>query len=167
MSDDRSPRLSLPFLIAGQAQKEITHNEALQLVDALVQPVVQTADLAMPPASPEVGKCWIVGMGATGEWAGHDGAIGQWTSGGWRFSDPLVGWRCHVVDRGTAMIHDGAAWQDDLVNTDGIYIDGDKVIGARSMAIPAPAGGTVIDNECRLAINELLAMLRTHGMIES
>jgi len=31
-----TPRLSLPFLSVGQAQKEFTHNESLQTLDALV-----------------------------------------------------------------------------------------------------------------------------------
>ena len=31
-----TPRLDLPFLSAGQAQKEFTHNEALQTLDLIV-----------------------------------------------------------------------------------------------------------------------------------
>ena len=33
-------RLGLPTLAAAQAQKEMTHNEALTLLDVAVQPVV-------------------------------------------------------------------------------------------------------------------------------
>lgn len=167
MSDDLSPRLSLPFLIAGQAQKEAMHNEALQRVDALVQPVALSADVAEPPLDPAPGACWIVAAAAGGAWAGRDGAIAQWTAGGWRFSAPAAGWRCHVLDRGSAMVHDGIAWRNDIVRIDGIYVDGDRVVGARLAPVAEPAGGAVVDTEARNAINEIVMTLRAHGLIES
>ncbi|MCE7798640.1 DUF2793 domain-containing protein [Sphingobium sufflavum] len=167
MSQDLSPRLSLPLLAAGQAQKEMTHNEALQALDALVQPVVLSADRTAPPTEPAPGACWIVAVGAAGAWAGQDGTIAQWTAGGWRFSAPSDGWRCHVIDRSAGMVWGEGGWQDDLVRTDGIYLGGHRVIGPRSAAIAAPAGGATIDSSARLVINEILAMLRDHGLISS
>ena len=86
-----SDRLKLPYIAPGQAQKEMTHNEALALVDTLVQPVVQAVAPAAIPANPVLGQCWIVGTGATGVWAGHDGALACWTSGGWRFVPAFEG----------------------------------------------------------------------------
>ncbi len=167
MSDDLSPRLSLPYLVAGQAQKEVMHNEALQIMDALVQPAALSADLAIPSTSPAMGACWIVGGYAAGEWAGHDGEIAQWTDGGWRFSQPSTGWRCHVIDRDAMMVHDGTAWQNDRVRADGVYIDGARVVGERSASIPDPVGGTVVDSEGRLVVKDILAILREHGLIET
>lgn len=165
MSDDATARLVLPFLAAGQAQKEVTHNEALQRLDALVQPVAETADLAAPPSSPAPGQCWIVGTDATDSWAGHDGDIAQWTDGGWRFVRPLAGWRCHVADRGARMIHDGSAWRDDAVRADGLYVAGQRVVGPRKPMIAAPAGGSVIDSEARAVIAAILTTLQDHGLI--
>ncbi len=53
-------RLGLPYIITAQAQKEVTHNEGLNRLDAFVTPVV--ADIAnAPPASPTVGDLYIVG----------------------------------------------------------------------------------------------------------
>mgnify|MGYP003782882907 FL=1 len=63
---DHSPRLDLPFIMAGQALKHITHNEALQRLDALVQPLVESTTLTTPPASPLPGEAWIVPSDATG-----------------------------------------------------------------------------------------------------
>lgn len=165
MSDDTSPRLALPFLAAGQAQKEFTHNEALQRIDALVQPVAQSADFSSPPGTPVVGACWIVGEAPMGAWAGHSGEIALWTGGGWRFAVPAEGWRCHVLDRGAAMHHDGEGWTDGAVRTDGIYVGGDKIIGSRMDDIVSPTGGTVVDGQARAAIDALLETLRTHGLI--
>ena len=41
MTTNDTPRWSLPLLAAGQAQKEMTHNEALSLLDLVVHPCVR------------------------------------------------------------------------------------------------------------------------------
>ena len=41
MPELASPRFDLPLLAVSQAQKEITHNEALILIDALLHPVAE------------------------------------------------------------------------------------------------------------------------------
>ena len=69
-----SGRFGLPFLAAGQAQKELTHNEALALIDAVLCPAVESAGLETPPGSPSVGQCWIAGVSPTGAWADAAGA---------------------------------------------------------------------------------------------
>jgi hypothetical protein len=167
MSDETTPRLELPFLAAGQAQKEITHNEALQALDLLVQPVVQSAALGAPPTSPALGACWIVAAAPTGGWADHGGAIAQWTAGGWRFAEPRAGWRCHVIDEGAERVHDGSGWRLVATRPDGYYVGGQRVIGSRQSAITAPVGGTMIDSEARTTIGQMLNALRAHGLVES
>lgn len=167
MTDMTSVRLSLPFLAAGQAQKEISHNEALQLLDLLVQPVALSADLSTPPASPAEGECWIVGPSPDGLWAGQTGCITQWTAAGWRFAAPATGWRCHVADRGAVMIHDGSAWLDDAVRSDGYYVAGQRIISARQATIADPSGGAIVDAVARGSISEILTALRNHGLIEA
>jgi len=63
-------RLGLPYIVTAQAQKEVTHNDALNRLDAFVTPVV--ADIASaPPGSPTVSDLYIVGSSATGDFAGH------------------------------------------------------------------------------------------------
>ena len=66
-------RFALPLLHAGQAQKELFHNEALVLADGLLQPCVEALGLDTPPPSPAPGQCWIVGDSPTGAWAGFGG----------------------------------------------------------------------------------------------
>ena len=44
--------LALPYLAASQAQKHVTHNEALTLLDGLVQLSVKSRVVAAPPGSP-------------------------------------------------------------------------------------------------------------------
>src|SRR4051812_49787510 len=77
-----TPRLSLPFLSAGQAQKEFVHNEALQQIDIALAAAVEEAPRDDPPASPALGACYIVGPSAVGEWAGKSQSIASFTSGG-------------------------------------------------------------------------------------
>lgn len=108
MSD--TARLSLPFIMAGQALKHITHNDALNRLDALVQPAVESTALATPPTTPLPGESWIVPTGATGAWAGHTSEIAAWQDGAWRFYDPAEGWQ--VFDRAsdTLRIFSGSVW---------------------------------------------------------
>ncbi|WP_420140894.1 DUF2793 domain-containing protein [Sphingomonas sp.] len=88
---ETTPRLMLPLLAAGQAQKEVTHNEALTLLDMLVQPVVEASGIDVPPVAPQPGQIWIVGGAASGAWAGHADHLAGWSGGGWRFVTPQPG----------------------------------------------------------------------------
>ena len=58
MSD--TPRMALPLIEAAQAQKHVTHNEALVVLDALAHLFLLDRDLADPPASPAEGDAWLV-----------------------------------------------------------------------------------------------------------
>jgi hypothetical protein len=104
--------LGLPVLAAAQAQKHVTHNEALRILDTLVQLAVLDRDLAAPPASPTDGQRWIVAAGATGAWAGHVNQVAAWQDGAWQFSTPRIGWVAFVVDEGTLLTWNGSAWGD-------------------------------------------------------
>jgi len=57
---DTSTHLGLPYLLAAQAQKHVTHNEALRLLDAIVQLSVLERTRTAPPQAPpmETGTSW-------------------------------------------------------------------------------------------------------------
>src|SRR5437773_7644244 len=109
-----TPHLGLPQIEAAQAQKHVTHNEALRILDSLVQLSVLDRDLNAPPASPSEGQRWIVkaSPAPTGAWAGHGHAVAAWQDGAWQFSTPQTGWIAHVVDEGTLVVFNGTAWGD-------------------------------------------------------
>jgi hypothetical protein len=86
-----TPRLALPYILAQQAQKEVTHAAALNKLDALVQPVAQQVGLNTPPGSPVDGQCWIVGSTPTGAWAGQANKLAPRIGGAWAFHTPFVG----------------------------------------------------------------------------
>lgn len=161
----QTDRLGLPLLAAGQAQKEITHNEALTMVDLAVGLTVQRDDLALPPLSPDAGQCWIVAAGGSGEWAGRDGQVAGWTQAGWRFLAPPAGMRAWHGLHEHVVRFDGESWISESVRADGFYVEGQRVVGARGAAIPDALGGTIQDAEARSSLNLVLAALREHGLI--
>ena len=107
---DQTPRLSLPFIMPSQAQKHITHNEAIQALDALVQPAVESRTVTTPPATPLAGDAYLVPSGATGTWAGHTDEIAAWQSGAWLFHDPAPGWQLYCRSDKTQYVFDAGAW---------------------------------------------------------
>lgn len=106
--------LGLPCIEAAQAQKHVTHNEALRLLDTLVQLAVLDRDLNTPPGSPLNGQRWIVkaSPAPTGAWAGHGNHVAAWQDGAWQFSAPNTGWVAFVADEGTLLTWNGTAWGD-------------------------------------------------------
>ncbi|WP_371158159.1 DUF2793 domain-containing protein [Jannaschia sp. 2305UL9-9] len=106
-----TPILDLPLIQASQAQKHVTHNEALVALDALVQPVVADLDRTEPPQTPAEGDRHVVAAGPTGAWAGQGGAIAAFLGGGWVFHRPAAGWRTHVLSVGADAVFDGTTWQ--------------------------------------------------------
>ncbi|OWK27630.1 DUF2793 domain-containing protein [Sphingomonas dokdonensis] len=165
MSGDATPRLHLPLLHAGQAQKEVDHNEALALLDLAVQPVVLAIGLDVPPSQPAAGDCWIVGGDPVGDWAGQAHALAGWTVGGWRFVAPRPGmtvWRS--TDGLTARYADGA-WHIGEVRAATLVLNGQELLGAPQAPIGTPSGGEMIDHQAREALEAVLETLRVHHLI--
>lgn len=102
--------LSLPFLEAGQAQKHVTHNEALRMLDALVMLTVLDRDLSVPPPAPQDGARYIVRAPGSGAFAGKDNQIAHFADGGWLFHPPRAGWTCFVADDSALLVFAGAEW---------------------------------------------------------
>jgi hypothetical protein len=162
---ERTSRVKLPLLVTGQAQKEVTHNEALILLDALVSPVAQSVGATTPPSGPLVGQSWIVGTGASGLWLDHDREIALWTEGGWRFIVPFAGQSAWSIADTMPVQFLGGQWEKGVQNGEIFKVQGTKVVGVRQPAIAGPTGGATVDLEGRIALNAILAALRTHGLI--
>jgi hypothetical protein len=110
MSD--SPLLGLPYLAASQAQKHVTHNEALSMLDGLIHLAVVSRVLATPPEGPVDGARYLIAASPTGDWAGHVGEVALRMEGAWRFFTPREGWRLWVSDEDVLVIFDGASWSE-------------------------------------------------------
>src|SRR5450755_3827849 len=83
-------RVKLPYILQSQSQKEVTHNAALDLIDALIQAAMVDISINTPPGSPSAGDCYIVGSSPTGAWVGQANAIAYFTTG-WNFAAPIKG----------------------------------------------------------------------------
>jgi hypothetical protein len=160
-----TPRLDLPFLSPGQAQKEFTHNEALQTLDLMVSATVEEGPRDDPPALPEPGECYIVGAIATGAWSGKAQTVAGYTSGGWRFVEPVEGMSVYVNADGMIATFRQGAWELGIVRGSSLVIGGKQVVGPRLPAIAPATGGSIVDAEARTAIAAMLAALRQHGLI--
>jgi hypothetical protein len=145
-----TPRHSLPELFVGQAQKEITHNEALARIDALLHPEIQAVLTAPPPILLEAdnGKCWIIADSANGVWAGKVGQIARWSAGSWRYMVPVDGMSVWHVTGNNRLFYIGGNWIEPTV-------------------IATPAGGTIVDVEVRAAVAAILDHLRQISHISS
>lgn len=144
--DSASPRLGLPFLFAGQSQKEIFVNEALALTDALMHCLIEGVANS-PPPTVNNGMNWLVGSTPSGEWAGQAGKLACKQAGGWMFVQPVDGMR--IVNRATGQIM--------------LFLTTWKT----ASAIPAPTGGSTVDAEARTAVTQIIAALKASGILSA
>ena len=158
-------RYALPLLQVAQAQKEVTHNEAVATIDVLLHLAVETAQLALPPVSPTPGQAWIVAAAATGTWAGHVGEVANFGSGGWRFLMPREGCVAWLRDVQRFAVRTAAGWHDDGWPAIGVRIGSRLALAAVPATIAPPAGGALIDSEARSTIAALIAAMRGQGLV--
>lgn len=140
-----TPNFTLPLLHAAQAQKEITHNEALVLIDALLAGTVYGLSNDPAALSPQPGETWIIGNSPSGAWSGQAHRIAVFSAGGWRFAPAVAGMRMFDRAAGVVRHFDGITWRG---------------FGA----IADVAGGSVVDVEARITLTAMLAALRQAGL---
>jgi hypothetical protein len=102
--------LNLPYIAVSQAQKHVTHNEALTMLDAVVQLSVVDRGRTAAPDVPAEGDRHIVASAATGLWAGNDDRIAAWQDGGWRFFSPREGWLAWIEAEQAVLAFHGGEW---------------------------------------------------------
>jgi|GEM_PF-1443411 len=157
-------RLMLPLLAAGQAQKDVTHNEALLALDGLVALAAVSRSAAGPPANPAPGDVHIVATAAAVAWGTPAGTLMQWRGNGWQPRVPVDGQLAFVADEAIMLVHAGS-WQG-LWPVAGLTIAGRAVLSAVPGNVAAPAGGTVVDDQARAAIAQLISQLQAQGILD-
>ena len=127
-------RLGLPLIAASQAQKEVTHNEALARLDGLSHLAVLDRDLSAPPAANE-GDTYLVASGASGAWAGEEGKLAHFADGAWAFYAPFPGLIAFVADEGTLAVYTAGGWKDYGGLLSGIAVLSQTASGAQSRMV--------------------------------
>lgn len=140
-----TPHHALPLLASGQAQKEITHNEALIIIDALLAGTIESAALTEPPSTIAVGQMWLVAANAGGVWSGQSGRLALMSEGGWRYIDPPVGSRFYDRNRSAFICLRENGW-------------------VHPLSIGLPSGGSLIDAEARATLANIKDILTSLGL---
>jgi hypothetical protein len=105
-----TPNLALPYILAAQAQKHVTHNEAIRALDCLVQLAVESRSLSSPPVTPVEGARYIVAAAAIDAWSGQSGNVAAFQDGAWAFYEPKQGWMAWVAADNALAVYSEAVW---------------------------------------------------------
>jgi hypothetical protein len=114
---EKTSRYALPLIAADQAQKHVTHNEALLLID-LLSGIMQVLDrdLTEPPADASDGDLYILGGAGSGNWIGYDeGDLAASIDGGWRRIIPSTGMIAAIGDEAGLLLYwSSSAWSTEM-----------------------------------------------------
>jgi len=129
---DISENLKLPYIMPNQAQKHVTHNEAIRHLDALVQMGVVSRTEVLPPSEPETGARFIVAENAEGEWIGKTGHVAAFQDGAWQYYLPEDGWTAWVTQEQKLLVYSNLQWQE--VTSAGFDVDQVQLLGVNTSA---------------------------------
>ncbi|MFN4156356.1 MAG: DUF2793 domain-containing protein [Paracoccaceae bacterium] len=136
---DTTQNLAMPFILPAQAQKHVTHNEALLVLDGAVQLCVEAIGQNDPPDIFADGQIWAVGPSPTGDWAGYAGALAMRASAGWLYINPRPGWRAWDRTSDALRVYRGGQWGAlPLQQVEGLGI-GTGFDGTNRLAVVSPA----------------------------
>jgi len=108
----RTPKLKLPYLQERQAQKHVSVNESLKLLDGIVQPVVERKDINTPPSARREGLSYITGTRPTSDWRGKPNHIAIYDANGrWFLIAPKTGWTVWIKNLNRHYTYYNSAWR--------------------------------------------------------
>jgi hypothetical protein len=99
----------MAYIASSQAQKEVTHNDALNDLDFMAQASALDHTISTPPATPNTGDTYIIAASPTGAWTGYTNAVAGYYSG-WRIKTPLTGWMAWTRNDSRVLYYNGSAW---------------------------------------------------------
>ncbi len=157
---DTSARLALPLIQPAQAQKHVTHNEALLILDVATQLVVTAFDAVTPPSSPDEGALYALGSDPQEDWAEKAGMLALWWEGQWQFFTPQDGWRAGLVGSVSVFVRQGGVWADQQVHTNNLAHVGVNTTADSTNRLAVQAEQTLLSHEGaghRLTLNKASA----------
>ncbi|WP_320198323.1 DUF2793 domain-containing protein [Agrobacterium sp. rho-13.3] len=108
---EQTSRLELPYILSSQAQKHVTHNEALQRLDAITQLTIK-GELTQPPQTVSEGDCFLIAPAATGDWANKTGKIAFRQDDAWIYLAPREGWQAWFTENNRLKVLRSGSWQE-------------------------------------------------------
>lgn len=96
----KTGRLGLPYILQAQAQKEVTHNQALNILDVYVNNVVE-AIVDELPAEVKDGGIYII-----------NNELAKVSDGNWTYYPALEYMEVWLRDKQTKMVFNGKNWLD-------------------------------------------------------
>jgi hypothetical protein len=117
---DKTNNLALPYILPSQAQKHVTHNAALQLLDAIVQLTI-VARAATPPGAAGEGACYLVDPSPTDAWVGKAGMVALRQDGAWIFLQPREGWQAWFTADASIRIFRAGQWAQQGPSANGAF----------------------------------------------
>lgn len=108
----QEPNLGLSFgWSLGESGWNLQMDENLKAVGALLLLSVKSATQNSPPAVPVAGDRYLVpSSGATGVWAGHEGAVARYSGTSWEIFNAKDGWEVTAQDSKQRYHFNGTAW---------------------------------------------------------
>jgi len=132
MNASTTDKLALPFLQPGQALKTITHNEALQRLDAGLYLACSDMSAAALPQAPDEGYVLILASNAVGTQSNQAGDIGVFQKGVWQWFKPVIGWIIWDLAGEALRVFNGHEWTTSQSNSELL-----PFIGLNTSATPA------------------------------
>jgi hypothetical protein len=157
---DVSARLALPLIQPSQAQKHVTHNEALLILDVAAQLVVDAFDAVTPPASPIEGALFALASNPDGDWAGQAGMLALWWDSQWRYFHPQETWRAGLSGSAEVFVRQGGTWVPQEIATDNLPSVGVNTTADPTNRLAVRAQQTLLSHEGaghRLTLNKASA----------
>ena len=108
----KTANLSLPLILSSQAQKHVTHNEALLTLDAIVQLCVHSRNINAIPENIDQDNQFIIGENPQGAFEGHAFEIAIFQNNAWVFYKANAGWLAWLKSENQFVVFDGQEWTD-------------------------------------------------------
>ena len=124
---------------------------------------MESRSLALPPATPALGSCYIVPAAGATAWGHPAGTLLHWQGAGWLARTPRDGQIVMITDESAMLVH-GGNWQAQWPVT-GLRVAGRTVLAASPGAVALPSGGSVVDSQARATLAVLVAALQQQGIV--
>lgn len=133
-SIDKTPNIEGDYMVGDQGSGDVTYNQALNILDTLVQMMLKSISTTTPPGAPDDGDRYYIPAGADPPWDANIGKIATWRESQYQYDDTKLGYRAWVEDLAMMMYYNGSSWQANSGANKFIHGHFGVALGAASIA---------------------------------